>query len=57
MTSLEIVPIAASQIKTHGGKLKFSTLLESFRLLPTDHLADIFHGEAIRLHTALSQMM
>jgi DNA (cytosine-5)-methyltransferase 1 len=43
MTSLEIVPIAASQIKTHGGKLKFSTLLESFRLLPPDQLADVFH--------------
>jgi len=43
MTSLNHVPIAASQIKTYRGKLKFSTLLDTFRLLPTDHLADIFH--------------
>jgi DNA (cytosine-5)-methyltransferase 1 len=43
MTNLKHVPIDASQIKTHAGKLKFSTLLESFRLLPADRLADIFH--------------
>jgi len=43
MTSLIHVPITAPQIKTHRGKLKFSTLLDSFRLLPADHLADIFH--------------
>ena len=43
MTNLKNVPIDASQIKTHAGKLKFSTLLESFRPLPADRLADIFH--------------
>ena len=43
MTNLKNVPIAASQIKTHAGKLKFSTLIETFRTLPSDHLADLFH--------------
>ena len=43
MTNLKHVPIDASQIKTHAGKLKFSTLLESLRPLPADRLADIFH--------------
>ena len=43
MTNLKIVPIAASQIKTHAGNLKFSTLIETFRTLPSDQLADLFH--------------
>jgi DNA (cytosine-5)-methyltransferase 1 len=43
MTNLKNVPITASQIKTHAGKLKFSTLIETFRSLPADRLADIFH--------------
>jgi len=43
MTSLMDVPITAPQIKTHRGKIKFSTLFDCFQLLPADHLADIFH--------------
>lgn len=43
MTNVKNVPIAAYQIKTHAGKLKFSTLIETFRTLPSDHLADLFH--------------